>query len=287
MGGGYIMFWTCACGLAHRWGWRVERNASKILTLRSNWWPRMGSKSQIALNFNYKVNFKDYFYQTLCVFSQVQDKKRIEQNFHSVTWAMPRDGTWGAVGVKKNFAWGFAMAPHRLRILIVYCCSYCLWRFCVWSFFRYAVLCALSSFESSGRGRESWLAWLNCLPTVLWLLMFYGSSSRCWDLFYGVWLRYFLISLTRFFGIEKQTALRRDCTYNIEIILEIWVPGVYLQTVKHVLSAHLKIDTTKVWMENGCLMKVQSTFDLHLEIIGLENQYVVFLRLTVLNRAYC
>ena len=56
----------------------------------------------------------------------------------------------------------------------------------------------------------------------------------------------FLIILTRFFGIEKQKALRRDCTYNIEIILEMWVPGVYLHTVKHVLSAHLKIDTTKV-----------------------------------------
>ena len=28
-------------------------------------------------------------------------------------------------------------------------------------------------------------------------------------------------------------------------------------TVKHVLSGHLKIDKTKVLMENGCLMKVE------------------------------
>ena len=34
-------------------------------------------------------------------------------------------------------------------------------------------------------------------------------------------------------------------------------------TVKHVLSGHLEIDKTMVLMENGGLMKVESTFDLH------------------------
>ena len=46
-------------------------------------------------------------------------------------------------------------------------------------------------------------------------------------------------------------------------------------------------------MINGSLMKVESnaefcnTFDLHLAIIGLENQFSVFLRVVVLHRFYC
>ena len=59
-------------------------------------------------------------------------------------------------------------------------------------------------------------------------------------------------------------------------------------TVKHVLSGHSKIDKTNVLKTNDSLMKVESiaecslgafcnTFDLHLAIIGLENQFLVFL----------
>ena len=53
-------------------------------------------------------------------------------------------------------------------------------------------------------------------------------------------------------------------------------------------------------MTNGSLMKVESiaecspevgafcnTFDLHQVIIGLENQFSVFLRVVVLDRFYC
>ena len=58
-------------------------------------------------------------------------------------------------------------------------------------------------------------------------------------------------------------------------------------TVKPVLSGHLKKDKTKILMTNGSLMKVESiaecslgafcnTFDLHLTIIGIENQFLVF-----------
>ena len=44
-------------------------------------------------------------------------------------------------------------------------------------------------------------------------------------------------------------------------------------------------------MTNGSLMKVESiadaiTFDLHSAIIGLEEQFSVFLRVTVLHRFY-
>ena len=40
-------------------------------------------------------------YQTLCAFSQIKDRKHIEQNFHSVAGSCPRGGTWGCwVGQK-------------------------------------------------------------------------------------------------------------------------------------------------------------------------------------------
>ena len=57
------------------------------------------------VKYHYHVNFKDFFYQTLCVFSRIKDRKHIEQNFHSVARVMPRDGTklrWGV----KNFSVG-------------------------------------------------------------------------------------------------------------------------------------------------------------------------------------
>ena len=62
----------------------------------------------------------------------------------------------------------------------------------------------------------------------------------------------------------------------------------------------LKIDKTKILMTNGSLMKVKSvaecspyfgafcnSFDLHSAIIGLENQFLLFLRVAVLHRFYC
>ena len=39
------------------------------------------SKGQISLNFNYKVNFKDSYTKTLCVFSQIKDIKHTKQGF--------------------------------------------------------------------------------------------------------------------------------------------------------------------------------------------------------------
>ena len=58
----------------------------------------------------------------MCVFSKIKDRKHIEQNFHSVARVMPQGGTlgcWGGGGAK-TLAWGFAMAPHRLRALVVF-----------------------------------------------------------------------------------------------------------------------------------------------------------------------
>ena len=52
-------------------------------------------RGQISLNFGYHVNFKDFLHPSLCVFSQIKDRKHIEQNFHSLARVMPRGGTWG------------------------------------------------------------------------------------------------------------------------------------------------------------------------------------------------
>ena len=73
---------------------------------------------------------------------------------------------------------------------------------------------------------------------------------------------------------------------------------VIILTVKPVLSSHSKIDKTKILMTNGSIMKAKvlqnatlgafcNTFDLHSAIISLENQFLVFLRVAVLDRFYC
>ena len=59
--------------------------------------PGEGSKGQISFNFNYKVNLK-YLYQTLCVFSQINDTKHIRQDFYSVPWVMPQGWDLRALG---------------------------------------------------------------------------------------------------------------------------------------------------------------------------------------------
>ena len=64
--------------------------------------PGEGSKGQISFNFNYKVNFKDFLFQTLCVFSQMKDTKNIRWVFYSVAWFMPYGGTWGNFNRSQN-----------------------------------------------------------------------------------------------------------------------------------------------------------------------------------------
>ena len=53
---------------------------------------------------------------SLCVFSQIKDRKHIEQNFHSVARVMPRGGTCGTWGGVKNFSVGICNgAPSTAR----------------------------------------------------------------------------------------------------------------------------------------------------------------------------
>ena len=56
-------------------------------------------------------------------------KKHIEQNVHSVAGVMPKGLELGVLDGLNTLAWGFAMAPHRLRILVLLA-------------FRWVLLCA-------------------------------------------------------------------------------------------------------------------------------------------------
>ena len=71
----------------------------------------LGVRSNI-IKFRLSCQFHRFLYQTLCVFSQIKDRKQIEQNFHSVARIMPQGWDLGGAGGSKTLAWGFAMAPH-------------------------------------------------------------------------------------------------------------------------------------------------------------------------------
>ena len=84
--------------------------ATSIFFGPAPWGPGEGSKGQISFNFNYKVNFKDFLYQTLCVFSQMKDTKHIRRDYHSVPLVKPQRWEFWALrvprGSKKNFKYG-------------------------------------------------------------------------------------------------------------------------------------------------------------------------------------
>ena len=65
---------------------------------------------------------------------------------------------------------------------------------CVGPCFVMHYFSVISSLQSSW-GRESWLLYFNCLPDVLWLLVFCGSSSQCRGLVCSENICYFLIIL--------------------------------------------------------------------------------------------
>ena len=75
---------------------------------RAPWGPREGSKGQISFNFNYKVNFKD-FYSKLCVCSHKRKIQNISDGFlfcclgHALGVGLWGDG--GAQEVKKIQTW--------------------------------------------------------------------------------------------------------------------------------------------------------------------------------------
>ena len=52
------------------------------------------------------MSILSFLYQTLCEFLQIEDRKHIEQNFHSVAGFMPPGVGLGGAGWVKNFSVG-------------------------------------------------------------------------------------------------------------------------------------------------------------------------------------
>ena len=96
--------------VAYQIDWNDEQNRMQIKNSSYGQTGELGarSKGQISLT----CQFQGFLYQTLCVFSQIKDRKHIEHNFHFVARVMPRGGTLGCLGASKTLAWGFAMAPY-------------------------------------------------------------------------------------------------------------------------------------------------------------------------------
>ena len=83
------------------------------------WGPGEGSKGQISFNFNYKVNFKDFFLPNIvCVLTNERYKTyQTGFSFCSLGHA-PGVGLWGAggaQGVKKHFfqTWSCGISNRR------------------------------------------------------------------------------------------------------------------------------------------------------------------------------
>ena len=121
-GGGQFFFQTWSCGISNRRGWRAEQNASTIFILGSNRWHWGKNKRSNIITFWFPCQF--HFYNELCVFSQIKDRKHIEQNFHSVAGIIPLGWDLGCWGVK-NFSVGiFDGAPstaHSSFLLFPMC----------------------------------------------------------------------------------------------------------------------------------------------------------------------
>ena len=60
------------------------------------WGPGEGSKGQISFNFNYKVNFKDFFSNFVCVLTN-ERYKRYQTGFILLPGSCHRGGTLGVL----------------------------------------------------------------------------------------------------------------------------------------------------------------------------------------------
>ena len=95
----------------HKWG--VQR---QTFFGPAPWGPEEGSKGQISFNFNYKVNFKD-FYTKLCVCSNKWKIQILSDGIFILSpGSCPRGATlgrWGAQGVKKIKTWSCGISNRR------------------------------------------------------------------------------------------------------------------------------------------------------------------------------
>ena len=65
------------------------------------------------IKFRLPYHFQSFLYQSLCVFSQIKDRKHIEQNFHSVAKVMPRGGTVGCWSICLSVCLSVMLSPPK------------------------------------------------------------------------------------------------------------------------------------------------------------------------------
>ena len=93
------------------------------------WGPGEGPKGQISFNFNYKVNFKD-FYSKLCVCSHKCKIQNILAGFFILSpGSCPRGGTWGYLGAKIKFRPAvcplcYLLLNHWTKFNQIWCVNY-------------------------------------------------------------------------------------------------------------------------------------------------------------------
>ena len=109
--------WTWSFGISNWRGWRAEQNTSKMFTLWSNWWPWGEVNRSNIITVQLQSQFQSYFYEIIFVFSQIKDKKNYLTDF---LFCCLGHAPVVGLGVlwSKTLAWGCAMAPHRLRVLV-------------------------------------------------------------------------------------------------------------------------------------------------------------------------
>ena len=109
---------------SHKWGVQLK----KIFGL-APWGPGEGSKGQISLNFNYKVNFKDFYFK-LCVCSHKCKIQNISDRFFILSpESSPKGGTWGYLGAKIKFRPAvcplcYLLLKHWTKFNQILCVSY-------------------------------------------------------------------------------------------------------------------------------------------------------------------
>ena len=64
------------------------------------WGPGEGSKGQISFNFNYKVNFKDFYTKLMCVLTNERYKTYQTGFLFCCLGHAPGVGLWGAGGAQ-------------------------------------------------------------------------------------------------------------------------------------------------------------------------------------------
>ena len=53
------------------------------------------------IKFQLRSKFQRFLYETLCVFSQIKDRKHIERNLNSIGWVMPQVLDFWVLGSQK------------------------------------------------------------------------------------------------------------------------------------------------------------------------------------------